>query len=131
MNKGIESKLPHLVDAGIDAFWISPVYASPMADFGYDISDFLGIDPIFGTMEDFDSLAATAKSLGLKLIMDYVPNHTSDEHEWFTKSLASEDPYTDYYVWHNGTVDETTGIVSPPNNWVSSVMVQLENRLAI
>nr|XP_046471321.1 alpha-glucosidase-like isoform X1 [Neodiprion pinetum]XP_046471323.1 alpha-glucosidase-like isoform X1 [Neodiprion pinetum] len=116
--QGIESKLEHLVDAGVDAFWISPIYPSPMADFGYDISDFMDIDPIFGTLDDFDNLVATAKSLGLKVVMDFVPNHSSDEHEWFINSMASVDPYTDYYIWKNGTVLEN-GTITPPNNWVS------------
>ncbi|XP_046471317.1 alpha-glucosidase-like isoform X2 [Neodiprion pinetum] len=115
---GIENKLQHLVDTGIDAVWISPFYESPMVDFGYDISNFTAIDPIFGTMDDFDNLVAMAKSLGLKVIMDLVPNHSSDEHEWFINSLASIDPYTDYYIWMNGTELENETI-APPNNWVS------------
>ncbi|XP_046471324.1 alpha-glucosidase-like [Neodiprion pinetum] len=115
---GIESKLQHLVDSGIDAFWTSPIYESPMADFGYDIANYTNIDSIFGTLEDFDDLVATAKSLGLKVIMDLVPNHSSDEHQWFTNSLASIDPYTDYYIWKNGTKLEN-GTIVPPNNWVS------------
>ncbi|XP_046415395.1 alpha-glucosidase-like [Neodiprion fabricii] len=115
---GIESKLEYLVDTGIDTFWMSPVYESPMVDFGYDISNFTSIDSIFGTMDDFDNLVATAKSLGLKVIMDLVPNHSSDEHEWFIKSLAGIDPYTDYYIWHNGTELEN-GTITRPNNWIS------------
>ncbi|XP_046609142.1 alpha-glucosidase-like [Neodiprion virginianus] len=115
---GIESKLQHLVDSGIDTFWLSPIYESPMVDFGYDISNFTSIDPIFGTMDDFDNLVATAKSLGLKVIMDLVPNHSSDEHEWFVKSLAGTEPYSDYYIWHNGTVLEN-GTITVPNNWIS------------
>ena len=100
--QGITSRLDHLVELGVEAFWLSPVYKSPMADFGYDISDYRDIDPIFGTMEDFEILAAEAKARGLKIIMDFVPNHSSNEHEWFLRSEAREDPFTDYYIWRDG-----------------------------
>ncbi|XP_047740848.1 alpha-glucosidase [Hyalella azteca] len=90
-----------------------------MADFGYDISNFTAIDPIFGTMEDFDSLLQAAHDLGLKVVMDLVPNHSSDEHEWFQKSLAKEDPYTDYYMWSNASGFDEVGNPLPPNNWLS------------
>ncbi|KAK8727919.1 hypothetical protein OTU49_009515 [Cherax quadricarinatus] len=114
---GIMSKADYLAELGVGAVWISPVYTSPMKDFGYDISDFTDINPIFGTMADFDELVSAFHQRGLKVIMDFVPNHTSDQHEWFQKSVAREDPYTDYYIWADskGGTDNTTR--QPPNNW--------------
>ena len=97
----VSSRLDHLLDIGVEAFWLSPVYKSPMADFGYDISDYRDIDPIFGTMEDFETLAVEAKARGLRIIMDFVPNHSSNQHEWFLRSEAREEPYTDYYIWRD------------------------------
>lgn len=90
---------------------------SPQADFGYDISNFTDIDPLFGTMEDFEALVAKARELDIKIIMDFVPNHSSDEHEWFKKSVENDPEYKDYYVWHDGSVDKD-GKRIPPNNWV-------------
>ncbi|XP_046415384.1 alpha-glucosidase-like [Neodiprion fabricii] len=116
--KGITSKLEHFVDAGIGAVWISPIYTSPMVDFGYDIANFREIDPIFGNLADFQALTAKAKQLGIKVILDFVPNHTSDEHEWFKKSVQGIAPYDKYYVWRDGTVDDD-GTRLPPNNWIS------------
>ncbi|KAI9551753.1 hypothetical protein GHT06_022089 [Daphnia sinensis] len=109
-----DSRLDHFVQLGVNAIWISPIFKSPMADFGYDISDFTDIDPIFGTIQDFTDLTAAAKAKGLKLILDMVPNHSSDEHEWFNKSVSRIDPYTDYYVWLDG---DAPGV--PPTNWLS------------
>ncbi|XP_065204698.1 maltase 2-like [Planococcus citri] len=116
--KGIEEKADYLKDLGIGTVWLTPIYKSPMADMGYDISDFKSIDPIFGTMADFESLRDKLHSLGMKLVLDFVPNHSSDEHEWFIKSVQRIDPYTDYYVWGDpkGWINETTPL--PPNNWV-------------
>lgn len=90
-----------------------------MVDFGYDISDFMSIDEEFGTMEDFEKLTKTAHDMSLKIIMDFVPNHSSDEHEWFQKSLQGIAPYKDYYVWHKGR-RLPNGTVTVPNNWVST-----------
>ena len=116
---GIESRLPYLKEIGIESVWLSPIYKSPMKDFGYDISDFTDIDPIFGTLADFDSMIAAAHSMGMKIILDFVPNHSSDEHEWFIKSVAREAPYTDYYVWQDPLgYDENMNPIAP-NNWVS------------
>ncbi|XP_011135578.2 alpha-glucosidase isoform X2 [Harpegnathos saltator] len=115
---GVRSKLQHLVDSNVNAFWLSPIYPSPMIDFGYDISNFTGIDPVYGTMTDFEALVETAHDHSLKVIMDFVPNHSSDRHEWFQKSLQGIEPYTDYYVWHKGKV-LADGTVTVPNNWVS------------
>ena len=86
---GIESRLHHFTELGIDAIWISPIYPSPMADFGYDITDYCDIDPIFGTLADFDRLLAAAHGCGLRVLMDFVPSHTSDRHPWFTESRAA------------------------------------------
>ncbi|VVC30056.1 Glycoside hydrolase superfamily,Glycosyl hydrolase, family 13, catalytic domain [Cinara cedri] len=114
--KGIEEKAEHFKDIGVDCIWLSPIFKSPMADFGYDISDYNQIDSIFGTIDDFVSLKNKLKSLGLKIILDFVPNHSSDEHEWFTKSVQRIDPYTDYYVWKDAKID-VNGTKLPPNNW--------------
>lgn len=116
--KGITSKLLHLKDAGVDATWLSPVFKSPMVDFGYDVSDFKTIDPLFGTMEDFDELFKVAKNLGIKIILDFVPNHTSDQHDWFIKSENKVAGYEDYYIWNDGKPNPAGGRNLPPNNWV-------------
>ena len=113
---GIRSRLDYLVSLGIDAVWISPVYPSPMADFGYDISDFCDIDPLFGTLDGFDALVRDAHSRGLRVILDFVPNHTSDRHPWFMQSRsARSDPRRDWYLWR----DPAPG-GGPPNNWLSN-----------
>ncbi|MBX9711334.1 MAG: DUF3459 domain-containing protein [Xanthobacteraceae bacterium] len=112
--RGIAARLSYLRDLGVDALWLSPVFPSPMADFGYDISDYTGIDPLFGTLSDFDALAAAAHAHGLKVILDLVPNHTSDRHPWFVESRSSRNnPKRDWYIWrdpHDG---------GAPNNWLS------------
>jgi alpha-glucosidase len=113
--KGIEAQLDYLVWLGIDAIWISPIYPSPMADFGYDVSDYCNVDPRFGTLSDFDAMLASAHRLGLKVILDYVPNHTSDRHPWFVSARSSRDsPHRDYYLWHDPAAEG-----GPPNNWLS------------
>lgn len=113
--KGIQSRLPYLADLGIDAIWICPIFPSPMTDFGYDISDYTDIDPLFGTLAEFDVLLQAAHAHGLKLILDFVPNHTSDRHPWFLESRASrQDPKRDWYIWRDPA--EHGG---PPNNWLS------------
>ena len=113
---GIVRRLDHLVELGIDAVWVSPFYPSPMKDFGYDVSDYTGVDPLFGTMEDFDLLLAEAHARGLKLILDFVPNHSSTEHAWFIESASSrESPKRDWYIWRDPAPDG-----DPPNNWQSS-----------
>ncbi|HEY9580832.1 MAG TPA: alpha-amylase family glycosyl hydrolase [Rhizorhapis sp.] len=113
--KGIEQRLDYLVALGVDAIWISPIYPSPMADFGYDVADYCGIDPRFGTLEDFDALLAAAHQRGLKLLLDFVPNHSSDRHPWFVESRSSrDDPRRDWYIWR----DPAPG-GGPPNNWIS------------
>ncbi|XP_055681560.1 maltase 2-like isoform X2 [Lutzomyia longipalpis] len=116
--RGITAKLPYLSESGINATWLSPIFQSPMVDFGYDISDFTAIHPDYGTMEDFEELLREAKRLHIKVILDFVPNHTSDNHEWFINSVNRVAGFEDYYVWHDGYVD-ANGEPQPPNNWAS------------
>lgn len=117
---GIVARLDHVASLGVDGVWLSPVFSSPMADFGYDISDYRGIDPLFGTLADFDRLVARAHELGLKLIIDQVYSHTSDAHPWFLKDRAPpahprlHQPRKDWYVWADPKPDG-----GPPNNWLS------------
>ncbi|MEG3182080.1 alpha-amylase family glycosyl hydrolase [Sphingomonas sp. LT1P40] len=112
---GITARLDHVAALGVDAIWLSPFFTSPMRDFGYDIADYCGVDPIFGTLADFDILVARAHTLGLKVIIDQVYSHTSDQHPWFQESRVSRDnPRADWYVWADAKTDG-----SPPNNWQS------------
>ena len=112
---GITSRLEYIRELGADAVWLSPVYKSPNDDNGYDISDYQDIMTEFGTMADFDAMLEKAHSLGLKIVMDLVVNHSSDEHRWFVESRSSRDnPYRDYYIWREGKEDG-----SLPNNWGS------------
>jgi alpha-glucosidase len=118
---GITARLDHLNDGtprslGVDAIWLSPFYPSPMADFGYDVADYTDVDPIFGTLDDFDRLVAEAHARGIRVVVDLVPNHTSDRHPWFLESRSSRDnPRRDWYVWADSRPDG-----SPPNNWTSA-----------
>lgn len=113
--RGIADRLDHCVWLGIDAIWLSPIYRSPMADFGYDVADYRDIDPLFGTLADFDHLLAAAHERGLRVILDWVPNHTSDQHEWFVEARSSrENPKRDWYIWADPKPDG-----SAPNNWLS------------
>src|SRR4051812_35063496 len=112
---GIVRRLPYIAALGADAIWISPFFPSPMRDFGYDITDYCGVDPRFGTLADLDALVATAHGLGLKVLIDLVLSHTSSDHPWFTESRSSRDnAKADWYVWANAKADGT-----PPNNWLS------------
>ncbi len=112
---GIIRRLPYLSELGVDAVWVSPIFPSPMKDFGYDISDYTAIDPLFGTMADFDALLDAAHRRGLKLILDFVPNHTSDQHPWFVESCAARaSAKRDWYIWRDGAPGG-----GPPNNWLS------------
>lgn len=112
---GLFSQLPYLADLGVQAIWVSPFFKSPMRDFGYDISDFEAIDPMFGTLDDFDRVVVEAHRLGLKIIIDQVYSHTSDEHAWFKESRSSKlSTKADWYVWADAKADG-----SPPNNWQS------------
>lgn len=116
--KGITSKLNHVVDIGVDAIWMSPIFTSPQKDFGYDISNFTDIDEEYGTLADFDELVARAKSLGLKVILDFVPNHSSDQHQWFKNSIKRVKPYDEYYIWRDAR--SINGSRTEPNNWLSA-----------
>ncbi|SCY30567.1 alpha-glucosidase family protein [Paracoccus tibetensis] len=112
---GITRRLDHVASLGVDAIWLSPIFTSPMKDMGYDVADYTGIDPLFGTMEDFDAMVARAHELGLKVIIDQVLSHSSDQHPWFAESRASrEGDKADWYVWADPKPDGT-----PPNNWLS------------
>ena len=123
--RGITARLDYLKALGVDALWISPIYPSPMADFGYDVADYCGIDPLFGTMEDFDGLLAAAHGRGLRVILDFVPNHSSDVHPWFLASRSSRnDPKRDWYLWRDasdaaGPDDRRPASERYPNNWTS------------
>jgi alpha-glucosidase len=113
--RGIEQRLDHIEELGADAIWLSPIFTSPMADFGYDISNYFDIDPLFGTLQDFDSLLTAAHRRGLKVILDWVPNHTSDQHPWFIESRsAKRNSKRDWYLWRLPARDG-----GPPNNWKS------------
>lgn len=113
--KGITQRLDHVASLGVDAIWLSPVFTSPMKDMGYDVSDYTGIDPIFGSLVDFDALVARAHELGLKVIIDQVLSHASDQHPFFAESRASRDnPKSDWFVWADPNPDGT-----PPNNWLA------------
>src|SRR6185312_12642978 len=116
---GITVKLDYLKDLGVNAIWLSPFYTSPMADFGYDVADYCDVDPIFGQLSDMDVLLAEAHKRGIKIIVDLVPNHSSDEHKWFHQSRQSrEDPYSDWYIWRDPKGHDKQGKPIPPNNWV-------------
>lgn len=112
---GIESRLDHVVQLGVDAIWISPFYPSPMADFGYDVSDYCDVDPLFGDLTAFDRMLEAAHRRGLKVLLDMVPSHTSEQHPWFVESRQSRNnPKRDWYVWSDPAADG-----GPPNNWIS------------
>jgi alpha-glucosidase len=121
--RGITARLDYLKGLGVDALWVSPIYPSPMADFGYDVSDYTGVDPLFGTMEDFDALLEGAHARGLRVILDFVPNHTSDQHPWFVESRSSRtNKKRDWYLWHDAAPvgdDWRPGKERLPNNWMS------------
>jgi alpha-glucosidase len=113
--KGIESKLDYLQQLGVDAIWISPCYPSPQVDFGYDVSDYENIDPMYGTLADFDHLVQVAKQHHIRIIMDFVINHSSDQHLWFLDSKSSStSAHRDWYIWRDGKANG-----QPPNNWIS------------
>ncbi len=112
---GMESRLDYLAELGIDAIWLSPIYPSPMADFGYDIADYCDVDPMFGDLAGFDRLLAAVHARGLRLLLDFVPNHSSDQHPWFVESRGSrENPKRAWYIWRDPAPDG-----GPPNNWIS------------
>ena len=113
---GIASKLDYLKDLGVDAIWITPCFPSPQVDFGYDVSDYEAIDPMYGTMKDFDRLASEGKKRNIRIILDFVVNHTSDQHKWFVDSKSAKtSEHRDWYIWRDG---KDPG--QPPNNWLST-----------
>ena len=112
---GIESRLDYIAGLGVDAVWLSPIFPSPMADFGYDVADYCAVDPLFGDLAAFDRLIAAAHRQGLKLLLDFVPNHSSDQHPWFVESRSSRgSARRDWYIWRDPASDG-----GPPNNWIS------------
>ncbi len=115
--KGVMSKLDYIKSLGSDAIWFSPLYTSPQADYGYDIADYCNINSEYGTLDDFKELLSLAHEKGLKVIMDLVINHTSDQHDWFKKSCARIEPYTDFYIWRKGKGKDGK---KAPNNWMST-----------
>ncbi|KAL5012432.1 hypothetical protein ScPMuIL_010983 [Solemya velum] len=117
--KGIIQRLDHLVYLHVGIIWISPFYVSPMKDFGYDVSNYTDVDPLFGNLTDFEELVTRAHTKGIKVIVDFVPNHTSDRHSWFQLSRQGVDTHKDYYIWDKGVRLEN-GTFVPPNNWIAS-----------
>ena len=112
---GIVQRLPYIAGLGVDAIWISPFFTSPMRDFGYDVSDYCDVDPMFGTMADFDAVVSTAHRLGVRVMIDLVLSHTSDQHPWFKQSKTdAANSKANWYVWADAKPDGT-----PPNNWLS------------
>jgi alpha-glucosidase len=113
--QGVRSRLDYLQWLGVDVIWFSPVFPSPMADFGYDVADYTDINPDYGTLDDFDQLLAEAHQRGIRVLLDLVPNHTSDQHQWFLEARSSRDnPYRDWYIWRDPKPEG-----SPPNNWMA------------
>ncbi|HEY8338341.1 MAG TPA: alpha-amylase family glycosyl hydrolase, partial [Egibacteraceae bacterium] len=113
--RGVLEHLDHLAWLGVDIVWVTPFFPSPMHDHGYDVADYCGVDPRFGTLADLDALVAAVHARGMRLLIDLVPNHTSSEHPWFRAARSSRDnPYRDYYVWRDPAPDG-----GPPNNWTS------------
>src|SRR5579863_7131237 len=114
---GIIGRLDYIKHLGVDAIWLSPIFPSPMADFGYDVSDYTAIDPVFGDLATFDTLVAKAHAMGLRILLDFIPNHTSSKHPWFLESRSSrKSPKRDWYIWKDAKPDG-----SPPNNWLSTM----------
>lgn len=114
---GIEAHLDHVASLGVDAIWLSPIFPSPMADFGYDVADYTDVAPLFGTLADFDRLLAAVHARGLRLLLDFVPNHSSTQHPWFVESRSSRtNAKRDWYIWRDPAPDG-----GPPNNWISDM----------
>lgn len=115
--RGITARLDHLHEIGVNAIWMSPMFESPQKDFGYDVSDFYAVHHEYGSMADFERFVAEASRRKIRVLLDFVPNHSSDEHEWFRQSVAGVGEYRDFYVWKDGKKD-AQGKRIPPNNWV-------------
>ena len=118
--RGITEKMEYISSLGVETVWLTPIYESPMKDFGYDVSNYTAINPIFGSLEDFVNLVSRVHELQMKIIMDFVPNHSSESHAWFVRSVAGEEEYRDYYVWAD-PAGWSQGSPLPPNNWLSKV----------
>jgi oligo-1,6-glucosidase/alpha-glucosidase len=115
--EGIRQRLDYVASLGVDAIWLSPIFPSPMADFGYDVADYCGVETMFGGLAQFDALLTEVHARGLRLLLDFVPNHSSTEHPWFVESRSSRDnPKRDWYFWR----DPAPG-GGPPNNWTSDM----------
>ena len=126
--KGIESKLDYLKQLGVDAIWITPCYPSPQVDFGYDVSDYENIDPMYGTLADFDHLAKAAKKKHIRIIMDFVINHTSDQHPWFLDSKSSRtSAHRDWYIWRDGKARRPTSQQLDLRFWRFNLEVRSHN----
>ncbi|XP_033222514.1 alpha-glucosidase-like [Belonocnema kinseyi] len=115
---GITTKLEHIKDIGADVVWLSPIYISPQADFGYDVTNFTDVNPEYGTLADFTKFITKAKYLGLRVILDFVPNHSSLQHPWFKQSVKKVKPYDSFYIWRDAKI--VNGVREPPNNWLSA-----------
>ena len=114
--RGLAAHLDHLSALRVEAVWLSPIFTSPMADYGYDVADYCDVDPLFGTLDDLDALVSSCHERGIRVVLDWVPNHTSDRHPWFEASRASrDDPKRDWYVWRDGAAGG-----GPPNDWISA-----------
>ncbi len=123
--QGVIQRLDYLNELGIGALWISPFYASPMVDFGYDVADYRAVDPLYGTLDDFKRLLDEAHNRNIKIIIDFVANHTSDQHTWFQQSKTSKDGYyADWYIWRDGLRELSNGAIGPPNNWLNALTGQ-------
>lgn len=122
--KGIMQHLPYLKSLGATSIWLQPIYPSPLGDTGYDITDYKNINPLLGTLADFDEMIANCRKLNIKVILDYVPNHTSSQHPWFKASANPNDPkhqqYKDYYIWNKG-IQLENGTRAPPSNWLNNL----------
>ena len=112
--RGVTQRLDYLQKLGVDAIWLTPFYISPQVDNGYDVADYLSVDPAYGTLEDFDELVAQAKARGIRIILDMVFNHTSTQHAWFREALDKDSPYRQFYLWRDGTPDSRR-ITGVPN----------------
>uniref|UniRef100_A0A182SZQ5 alpha-glucosidase n=1 Tax=Anopheles maculatus TaxID=74869 RepID=A0A182SZQ5_9DIPT len=117
--RGLLERFDHLIELGVTGICLGPVFRSPMRDGGYDVSDFRDIDPMYGSMTDFEELLQRAKAAGMKVVLDFVPNHTSEQHEWFQNSVRKNEAYRDYYILREGAVRVENNDGAPPNNWQS------------
>ena len=119
-------KIPYIKSLNVKTVWISPFFKSPQIDDGYDVSDYRDVDPIFGSLQDFKDLVKEFHANDIRVIIDHIPNHTSDQHEWFQKSIKGEAPYDDYYVWHKGKPRDDNERPEVPNNWVWISFINLD-----